>query len=232
MSFDLESLDNSRIMRNNSILFLNYNTLFIQSFGFINLIKNSGMTNNDIDNLDDAKLLDYIIDFLSDNTAEIIEPDFNRDEYFNFIKNNFNKVTNESAVTGITSIIPIMNIREDNTKMIVASPSNFDGESLILPAKHIFFDIFNIEEIEKVIIDENINMLFIDNVHTVYELVFRFNINLNGMLFCISNLAYNYHYDGELLHMKYKEELDSIKAEFNFEYSLITVNDLTNRDKE
>lgn len=226
MSFNLESLDNSRLMRDNSILFLNYNTLFIQSFGFIYLMKNSGMSNLTLDNLDDSNLLNYIIDFLSDNTAEILEPDFDRDEYINFIKENFNAVTGESAVTGITSVIPIMAVKENNTKMIVASPSKFDGESLISLAKHIFFDIFNIEEIEKVIIQENINMLFVDSVQTVYELVFRFNINLDGMLFCISNLAYNYHYDGEILYMKYKEELDSIKREFNFEYSLITVNDL------
>jgi len=81
----------------------------------------------------------------------------------------------------------------------------------------------SIEELEKFIKNNSITAIIMDDIHILYELVSRENVDVRGMTFFISKMGYNLEIVNDKFQMLYNEYLTDKMDELNFQFCLIGI---------
>jgi hypothetical protein len=174
------------------ILILNYNTVFLQSVGFVTYMNQSGLEHEFFGELDQFGLIYFFTRANTRNTASLIDPEMTEIEYFEFVKKKYREVSVASPSTAILPIINIVKSQNFVDKVFMASFSIYDELEVVQNVNHVFFDIFDVKEIEKFVLDNQITSIFLHDIRMVHDLVFNFNIDVKGMSFIVSKFGYNF----------------------------------------
>lgn len=188
LPFDILPFDDSTSI---DVLFLNYNTVMLNSVGFIIYMNKLGLDGK-ISRLSQAQLVAFLLKSTNRNTAGNVDSSITEAEYFKFICDNFGSVCEYSPITGLTSLANILSGQKFINKVHMASPKPFGGELVFNNMTHVNFDIFDVSKVEEYINKHEIKCLFTHDIRMVHDLVFNFNIDVTNMTFLVSRLGYNF----------------------------------------
>jgi len=188
-----------------NILFLNYNTILLQSMGFIELMKTAGLGDNELYLLDQHKILNLVLNTLIKCPAKLLDPIITNEEYLQVINKKFYDISYLSPMTNISTIATILSKQEFTNKVYIASPKYFNGEAVYTACLQSFFDIFDIDKVAKFINDNGITSIFLHDMGMAYNLITKADINIKGMTFIISKLSYNFKRENDTFTSLYPE---------------------------
>jgi hypothetical protein len=207
-------------------LILNYNTVFLQSVGFVNLMNQSGLDHKLFSDLDPFGLIYFFTRAKTRNTASMIDQNISEADYFDFVKKKYKDIGAQSPITNITPIINIMTAQNFVEKVFIASFDFYTEADLFKNVQHVKFDIFDVKVIEAFITENQITTVFLHDIRLVHDLVFNFQIDVKAMSFIVSKFGYNFmEKDG--IKVSHCPEIFELRSQLEFNIAYINLDDST-----
>jgi hypothetical protein len=204
-----------------NFLILNYNTILIQSYGYLKYMEKLGFQNAFSDMLE----LDYVVNtlqYINRNTATIIDSTISDTFYFDFVKANFKEVTDRSYVGSLTSMIDILKGQPFVKSIHIASPTEFSGEVMFNNVKFPIFNIFDPVQVVQYMNDNNITSLLLDDATLLRDIVSREDFDCEQVTFLLSSTGYNYILDDPEMNLIHPEIMELKKVK-NFKFGLVDI---------
>jgi len=192
------------------ILILNYNTILLQSVGFLNYMKKFHGVDNPFSKYED-KEMEYIINvlrFAHKNTAKIIDKTIEEDFYFKFIKSAFREITNESPLAYAHYYIDILLSQKFVQEIHIASPVAMNVNEVYTNVIEAVFDIFDENQIVNYINEKGITCLFIHDIDLLKKIIDHPKMDSQQFTYLLSKIGYNYREEDDAIFLKIPEIVD------------------------
>jgi len=214
-----------------NILILDYNTIKLQSMGFIELVKQNGLESAKLHSLNSVEKLQIILNNANRNTSELFNESVSESDYIKFLKRNYINISEAAPYTKLFQISAVTSTQQFVSSIYLASYVPYSLElSMTHRMKQVTFDIFNVIEVEKFILENKITSVFTDDIRMVYDLVFNFKIPIADMRFIISKIGYNFISKDTVLTSAYPE-LNEVAETLNFKIAFIDIYDTSIKEE-
>lgn len=219
----------SSIDRRENMLCLNWNTIIFQSYGFIEYMKSLGLDDENICHLTKIECIVFLLQYQDRNLSYIFDDTVSEKEFYDFVKDKYTNITNISPVTHINAIFSVVKGQPFSNSYHIASIKKSSISDTGSNVKHVYFDIFNISEIEEYINENKITSVLAHDIRIVRDLIFNFNINCKDMSFIVSKLGYNFdNIDGQIVSKC--QEIFENQESLGFRFAFLDVFELTEDD--
>lgn len=197
------------------ILILNYNTIILQSVGFLTYMKNTLNYDNPFSKYDGTEFIVNVLQFANKNTAKIIDQTIDDDFYFNFIRNKFEDITNQSPLSAIQYYINILQSQNFINEIHIASPIHINMKRVFAEIIEPIFNIFDIDTIVAYINTNKITCLFLHDIEMLKAIIEHPRMDSEQFTYILSKIGYNYKEIDDAAFFKIPEIMD-LKEEKRF----------------
>ena len=204
------------------ILILNYNTILLQSVGFLNFMKNKHGIDNPFSKYEDTEYIVNVLQFANKNTARIIDKTIDEEFYFSFIKANFKEITDESPIAYLQYYLNILLGQSFIKEIHIASPVSINVQEVFPEIKEPLFDIFDVNQVVRYINENQMTCLFLHDIEMMKNIVEHPEMDSRLFTYLLSKIGYNYQEEDEALFLKIPEIMD-LRDEKQFLFGIVNL---------
>jgi hypothetical protein len=192
-----------------NILILNYNTVILQSVGFLMYVKKHLKMDNPLSHLEGTEFIVNVLQLANKNTASILnDPTIDEEFYFNFIKKKFVEVSGESPIGAMQSYITILLSQNFVNRIHIASPADVGMKTVFPNISDVQFDIFDVDAIVDYINTHKITSLYIHDIDLLKKVIEHPDMDSEQFTYLLSKIGYNYREIEDAAFFKLPEIMD------------------------